>query len=265
MSTDELYRIVEANHNILRGNRTWLDFNGEPLLDNTFFEKVKMLKEAEVIPMISTNGLLLNDDNCKKLALSGIDYLVVSVSTLNRELYHKIRGIDALEMILGNIEKLKHYTDMYGSQMQIQAMAIDTGDLDVESFVNHFHSRGIHAAVHNYTNRSMNSRMHFNIEHQQIERGRCIDLKQNIGILCDLNVVACCCDFMGENSFGNLRDYGYSVEKLIANGKLDELLDKQEKHIYEGACRNCSDWIYHQALSKEEYVTVYPLPGSDIR
>ena len=265
MSLEDLYNIIGANKDILYGNRTWLDFNGEPLIDSSFFEKVKMLKEVGVIPMISTNGLMLNDENCKKLVLSGIDYLVVSISTLDHKLYHKMRGIDAHRIVIENIKKLKQYTDMYHSQMQIQAVAIDTGNLDVNSFVDYFHSLSIHAAVHNYTNRSMHSRMFFEVAHKKIERGQCIDLRQNIGILCDLNIVTCCCDFMGDNSLGNLRDYNYSVEKLIANGKLDQLLDKLKRHIYEGACENCSDWIYHQASSEEEYVTVYPLPGSNIR
>ena len=58
---------------------------------------------------------------------------------------------------------------------------------------------------------------------------------------------------------GNLRDYDYSVKKLVENGRLDKIIDDLRNHRFNGACKNCSDWIYYQEGADEEYVTVYPV------
>lgn len=68
---------------------------------------------------------------------------------------------------------------------------------------------------------------------------------------------------MGRNSLGNIKDYNYSIDKVVNNGKLEELENNLRNHNYFGACAECTDWIYHQQYSKEKYVTVYPLVRED--
>lgn len=89
-------------------------------------------------------------------------------------------------------------------------------------------------------------------------------IRSNIIILSNCEVVTCCCDFFAQNSLGNLRDYDYSVKKLMENGKLDNIISNLQNHIYEGACKNCSDWMYYQENATEEYVTVYPVAKKDV-
>lgn len=266
MPMPDFYALVDANSELINGNRVWLDFSGEPLVDPHFFERVAYLKEHGAIMQISTNGLLLNEAICKKLLNSGIDYLVVSVSTLDPAIYKKIRGIDALTTVLANVDLMCKCKAEIGAKMHIQGVAIDTGNLDIPTFVDYFHSRGMHAAVHKFTNRAQCSRLDFPIRHIPLptKRGACQGLKQNIAILANLDVVACCCDFMGRSTLGNLRDYDFSVEKLFADCGFDEMLAEQKRGIFRGACECCGDWIYHQKNSTEEYVTVYPLNGDPV-
>lgn len=263
MDMDEFYKIVDNNIDLFHKKPIWMDFNGEPLVDPYFFDRIKYMNTQGLKTRISTNGALLNKENREKIANSGLNYLVVSIGTLNADTYKKIRGVDKLPEIINNLIELKKYIDETNSKLELQAVMIDTGaDLDREEFIRYFHNLGINVAFHNFTNRSKSIEMDINPkdrDFKKYDRGECKGLKRNIIILSNCEVVTCCCDFLAQNSLGNLRDYDYSVKKLMQNGKLDNLINDLRNHIYRGACENCTDWIYYQENAEEEYVTVYPV------
>lgn len=263
LDMNEFYSIVDNNLELFHKKPIWMDFNGEPLVDPHFFERIKYMTDKGLKTRISTNGALLNEENRLKIIESGLNYLVVSIGTLNKDTYKKIRGVDKLPEVLNNLIELKKCVDKSNSKLQLQAVMIDTGeDLDREEFIKYFHNLGINVAFHNFTNRSKSIEMDINPKNRELEnytRGECKGLKRNIIILSNCEVVTCCCDFLAQNSLGNLRDYDYSVKKLMANGKLEQLINNLKNHIYEGACKNCTDWIYYQEKACEEYVTVYPV------
>lgn len=263
MDMNEFYKIVDNNIDLFHKKPIWMDFNGEPLVDPYFFDRIKYMTSKGLKTRISTNGVLLNKENREKIANSGLNYLVVSIGTLNPDTYKKIRGEDKLPEILNNLIKLKKYIDETNSKLELQAVMIDTGtDLDREEFIRYFHNLGINVAFHNFTNRSKSIAMDINPKNRDLgkyERGECKGLRRNIIILSNCEVVTCCCDFLAQNSLGNLRDYDYSVKKLMENGKLDNLINNLKNHVYKGACEKCTDWIYYQENADEEYVTVYPV------
>lgn len=263
LDMDEFHLIVDKNLELFHKKPIWMDFNGEPLVDPYFFDRIKYMSSKGLKTRISTNGALLNEENRLKIVNSGLDYLVVSIGTLNANTYKQIRGVDKLPEILNNLIELKKCVDEANSKLQLQAVMIDTGaDLDREEFIKYFHNLGINVAFHNFTNRSKSIEMDINPKNRKFEnyeRGECKGLRRNIIILSNCEVVTCCCDFLAQNSLGNLRDYDYSVKKLVENGKLDQLINDLKNHIYNGACKNCSDWIYYQENAEEEYVTVYPV------
>lgn len=263
MDMKEFYTIVDKNLDLFHKKPIWLDFNGEPLVDPYFFDRVKYLQSKGLKTRISTNGALLNEENIAKLVDSGMNYIVVSIGTLSPKIYKEIRGIDNLSKVLNNLNNLKKYVDKTHAKTELQAVMIDTGtNLDREEFIKYFHNLGINVAFHNFTNRAHSIEMDINPKDRDFsiyKRGECKGLKRNIIILSNCEVVTCCCDFLAKNSLGNLRDYDYSVRKLVENGKLDQLILDLKNHIYKGACKECSDWIYYQEDSDEEYVTVYPV------
>lgn len=263
LDMNEFYSIVDNNLDIFYKKAIWMDFNGEPLLDPNFFDRIAYMHSKGINTRMSTNGALLNEENRMRIAKSGISYVVVSIGTLNSEKYKEIRGIDNLSNVLNNLIELKKCIDKTRSKTELQAVMIDTGpDLDREYFIKYFHELGINVAFHNFTNRTQNIKLDINPKKRELniyERGECKGLKSNIIILSNCEVVTCCCDFYAQNSLGNLRDYDYSVKKLVANGNLERLISNLKKHVYEGACRNCSDWIYYQENAVEKYVTVYPV------
>ena len=268
LDMDEFYEIIDNNLDVFYKKAIWLDFNGEPLVDPYFFDRVKYMHSKGINTRISTNGALLNEENRYKIASSEISYVVVSIGTLNPIKYKEIRGIDNLSKVLDNLIQLKKCVDKLHSKTELQAVMIDTGaDLDREEFIRYFHNLGINVAFHNFTNRAKSINMDINPKNRnysKYKRGECKGLRSNIIILSKCEVVTCCSDFLAKNSLGNLRDYDYSVKKLVENGKLDQLISNLKNHIYKGACQNCSDWIYYQENSTEEYVTVYPVNKGNV-
>ncbi len=259
---DEFYKIVDTNRDLFYKKAIWMDFNGEPLVDPYFFDRINYMHDKGINTRISTNGALLTKENCEKLAKSNISYVVVSVGTLDPKEYAEIRGVDNLPLVLKNLLELKKCVDKYHSKTELQAVMIDTGNGKKEEFIKFFHDKGINVGFHNFTNRSQSIKMDINPKKRDFEeykRGVCEGLRSNIIILSNCEVVTCCCDFFAQNSLGNLRDYNYSLKELMKNGKLDKLIENLENGIYEGACKNCTDWIYYQKDHKEEYVTVYPV------
>lgn len=263
MDINEFYWIIDNNLDIFYKKAIWMDFNGEPLVDPYFFERIEYMHSKGINTRISTNGALLNEENRIKIAKSGISYVVVSIGTLNESIYKQIRGIDNLANVLNNLIELKKCIDKMNSKTELQAVMIDTGeDLNREEFITYFHNLGINVAFHNFTNRAKSIQLDLNPkkrDYSQYERGECKGLRKNIIILSNCEVVTCCCDLLAQNTLGNLRDYNYSVKKLMENGKLDEIIHNLQNKIYKGACEDCSDWIYYQQNAIEEYVTVYPV------
>ena len=268
MDMKEFYSIIDNNLDIFYKKAIWLDFNGEPLMDPFFFDRVQYMHSKGINTRISTNGALLNEENRIKMAKSGISYVVVSIGTLDEVTYKQIRGIDNLSNVLNNLIELKKCIDKMNSKTELQAVMIDTGEgLDKEEFIKYFHNLGINVAFHNFTNRAKSIDMDLNPKKRkldQYERGECKGLRSNIIILSNCEVVTCCCDLLGQNSLGNLRDYDYSVKKLMENGKLDKIILDLKNGVYNGACKDCSDWIYYQENATEEYVTVYPFIKKDV-
>lgn len=263
LDMNEFYSIIDNNLDLFYKKAIWMDFNGEPLVDPYFFDRVKYMHSKGINTRLSTNGALLNEKNRIKMATSGISYVVVSIGTLNSSLYKQIRGVDNLSIVLNNLIELKKCIDKVNSKTELQAVMIDTGEsLNREEFIEYFHKLGINVAFHNFTNRSKSIKMDINPKKRNFDmyiRGECKGLRKNIIILSNCEVVTCCCDLLAQNSLGNLRDYDYSVKRLVKNGKLDKLISDLQNHEYHGACKNCSDWIYYQENAEEEYVTVYPV------
>ena len=267
MLMEDFYKIVDNNYHLFNKNGVWLHFFGEPLANPQFVDCVKYIKSKGAKARISTNGSLLDDRRREAVANSGIDYVVVSISTLDRENYKRIRGCDKLPMVLDNLLKFKKYIDSHNIATQVQAVMIDTDSGNgKEEFIKFFHEHGINAAVHSFTNRANTVQLDLSNENDHdssLERGMCVGLDKRIGILSDCRVVTCSCDFEAKNTLGNLKDYDYSMEKLIGNGKLEELERNLKNGKYLGACKDCSDWIYYQNNSTEKYVTVYPVEKRD--
>lgn len=90
---------------------------GEPLIDDDVFEKIHFLKGVgfDYVHMF-TNGQLLDRERSEKLIRAGVDSLTVSIDSVVREEYRKIRiGLD-YDTVMANIRAFKGIRAELGSQ-----------------------------------------------------------------------------------------------------------------------------------------------------
>jgi len=87
---------------------------GEPLLRTDIVQIVEVMLELKLNPSIITNGLLLKEDISQRLAKLKCN-VGISLDTLDQNKYFKIRGVDGLKIVLGNIERISHIKSRKGS------------------------------------------------------------------------------------------------------------------------------------------------------
>ena len=259
MPEEEYNFIVKRNKDLLKKQAVWLDFNGEPLMDKFIFERIKLLKLAGAEARISTNGVLLSEENIEKLIEAGPSMISVSVMTLDAQMYKIYRGSNDLALVLHNLLVLKQKADVSRKPIIIQAVKLDLKDKSENNkFIAYFHSLGIDVALHKFTNRAQNVILDLSEELPPLERHECVGLKQNIVILANCDVVTCCCDYCGNASIGNLKDYNYSVKQLVEQSGVFNYPTKR-KQLLLTVCEKCKDWLYYQKDTTEEYVELYPV------
>ena len=259
MPEEEYNFIVKRNKDLLKKQAVWLDFNGEPLMDKFIFERIKLLKLAGAEARISTNGVLLSEENIEKLIEAGHSMISVSVMTLDAQMYKIYRGSNDLALVLHNLLVLKQKADVSRKPIIIQAVKLDLKDKSENNkFIAYFHSLGIDVALHKFTNRAQNVILDLSEELPPLERHECVGLKQNIVILANCDVVTCCCDYCGNASIGNLKDYNYSVKQLVEQSGVFNYPTKR-KQLFLTVCEKCKDWLYYQKDTTEEYVELYPV------
>lgn len=83
---------------------------GEPLMYPNFFDIVEQIKEMGIFQVLMTNGSLITEEMAKKIAISGINKVMVSLDSSN-ELKHDTnrRFKGAYKLALKAISNLKNY------------------------------------------------------------------------------------------------------------------------------------------------------------
>ncbi|MCX6720059.1 MAG: radical SAM protein, partial [Candidatus Staskawiczbacteria bacterium] len=98
---------------------------GEPLIHKNLPEMINFAHQQKVSDklILITNGVLMNRDIFERLLDSGLDEIRVSLDTVDREKYIKVKGRDHLQVVLDNIDyaiqrlsakdKMKFYIKIY--------------------------------------------------------------------------------------------------------------------------------------------------------
>lgn len=86
---------------------------GEPLVRDDIEDILKIFENEKVKPAIATNGILLNEKIINQISKSCIT-LQISLDTLNKDIYTKLRGTDNLYRVKDNIRLAKSIWIMLG-------------------------------------------------------------------------------------------------------------------------------------------------------
>jgi len=94
LSTKELKAVVDDSLEL--GVNLVIFVGGEPLLNPDIYELVRYVDKDKAIVSIFTNGLLLTDENCRRLKEAGLFCVYVSIDSPRPEIHNRLRRCDGL-------------------------------------------------------------------------------------------------------------------------------------------------------------------------
>ncbi len=83
-----------------------LYFQGEPYLNPSFFDFVKLAKEKRIYTATSTNAHYLSEENARKTIEAGLDRLIISLDGIGQEEYSTYRVGGRYERVLEGIKNV---------------------------------------------------------------------------------------------------------------------------------------------------------------
>lgn len=129
---------------------------GEPLLREDIVSIIKKVVECKMIPVLLTNGLLL-DRFWDDLGAAGLRYIVISVDSVDRCVYEKQRGA-SFDMAMLGIEAAQKLRRKYGcSEIHVSAVLTKDNHEDFMNLVTYMHDRDIKVQVIPYHKRENDS------------------------------------------------------------------------------------------------------------
>lgn len=184
-----------------------LYMDGEPLMDNLLEERVAEAKSAGISNIgFATNGSLLTEERSRKLLEAGLDWLCISIDSLDKETYENIRVRLKLDTVLANVLSHIRQRDETNSASRV---LIRFGDQPAnagqfESFYKFWSEKLTskrdeiqHNALHNWGHGT---------EAGSFGATPCDYVFENCVILRDGTVPLCCVDYNAEVGFGNVME-----------------------------------------------------------
>jgi MoaA/NifB/PqqE/SkfB family radical SAM enzyme len=115
---------------------------GEPLLRSDIVEIVRYASSENMITSLISNGVLLAD-KISDIA-PHLNFLTISIDTLNSEKYKNLRGYDCLDKVLASVDKYIEVKDDFpGMNVNINSVLMEETLNEVFDLVNFAADRGV--------------------------------------------------------------------------------------------------------------------------
>ncbi|MFL6236341.1 MAG: radical SAM/SPASM domain-containing protein [Thermoanaerobaculia bacterium] len=181
----------------------------EPTADKRFVDQVRAIKAAGLPPAVLTNGTGLNPDRVDALlAMGGLRFLSINLSTLDRERYQRDRGGDHLPVVLRNLDYLRDKPLAEVMDMAVLGTGDDDHKRDFEEISQRFAGSRFDVKYYEVMDRAG----YLQIGHRPASRERRLCGCENVGSrpLQHLHItprgtcVLCCEDYDGKYVVGDL-------------------------------------------------------------
>jgi MoaA/NifB/PqqE/SkfB family radical SAM enzyme len=181
----------------------------EPTADKRFVDQVRTIKAAGLPPAVLTNGSGLTPDRVDALlAMGGLRFLSINLSTLDRERYRRDRGGDHLPLVLRNLDYLRDKPLAEVMDMAVLGTGDDVHKRDFEEISRRFAGSRFDVKYYEVMDRAG----YLQIGHRPASRERRLCGCENVGSrpLQHLHVtprgkcVLCCEDYDGKYVVGDL-------------------------------------------------------------
>jgi radical SAM protein with 4Fe4S-binding SPASM domain len=234
-----------------------LYFQGEPMLHSHFFSF--LAKSSEINTTVATNGHFLSEENAEKLALSGLNNLIVSLDGMDQSSYSAYRINGEAELVIQGIRNMSEALKRTRSSMK----------LVIQFLVNKQNEHQIHRIKHfaKEINASLRLKSMQIINNENYEKwlplqnkfrryeltgekyvlknklpDRCARMWFNPVITWDGKVLPCCFDKNADHIMGDLYEDSFSE---IWNGPKYKIFRKRifTARSQTEICRNCTSGL----------------------
>jgi radical SAM protein with 4Fe4S-binding SPASM domain len=264
LSIELLYNILEKNKDVLNNQAVWLHYRGEPLLHPRLIEIIQVFDLFNIKTRFSTNGILLNNDLINRLLETSLEGMVISVISNDENVYRELRGKNMLQQVKANVINLMKSHTEKKSQMKIQVMGLNYGQeqSELQQFIDYYLQLGIEVAIHKFSNRINQSRYAPENFSEKIQEKRlpCKWLFNDMVILSDGSVTTCYFDLGSKLILGNLKSFNYSITEMWNSQIYNKMRNEHNHLIFNGACKDCSDWVYEHPdinIDDSTFITIY--------
>jgi radical SAM protein with 4Fe4S-binding SPASM domain len=203
--------------------------DSEPLLVRNLAEYVGYAKDKGILEiMINTNATLLTPKKSKDLIVAGLDRLLVSFDSPNKEKYEQIRVGASFDNVVRN---LNQFIEIRGESLlpilRLSMVRMKDNEAEVDDFIKMWKDKADLLAVLDYQNpRNMDSISRSDYQQEINWDFACAQLWQRLQIRVDGTVTPCCGDYLNELKLGNANDN--SISSLWLGERLKTL---RELHI----------------------------------
>ncbi|NQU95530.1 MAG: radical SAM protein [Candidatus Omnitrophica bacterium] len=209
---------------------------GDPIADNRIMDILKKCKDRGLKILMSTAGILLDKEKSKALVDIGVDTINISLDSLNKKTYERIRKV-SFDTVMKNVEDLLSVkraptevwisaVDMFfdkKTRLEFIDYWKDTADrVQISPYVQYPRVRG------------------FTLPRKKMKNlNWCQRLENDMIILTNGEAAKCCIDFEGTTSFGNANTT--SLAEIWAGSLRRDYIEKMKaekrKSLY--PCKIC--------------------------
>ena len=125
---------------------------GEPLLRSDIIDIIRKSTECGIIPVLLTNGLLL-DKKWNELGQAGLRYIILSMDSVNKQIYEKQRGAEFNKAIAGIQAALRMREKYKDVEIHVSAVLTRDNQDDFFELLEYMDCRGIKVQISPYHKR----------------------------------------------------------------------------------------------------------------
>lgn len=210
---------------------------GESFIDKRFIDKIRYAKDKGIpYVYLTSNGSLLDEKRCRGIIESGLDEIRISLDTLTKEAFEKVRVGLKHETVISNIERLIELKKETGSKKpKITVNFVETphNHIEVKPFIEMWKDKVdlIHIqGLHNWADRPDLGRSNGYVP--------CRRLWFTLNIQWDGTVALCCADYEGKVILGDMRSS--SILDIWNNERFQWAREQNLKRADKFLCQGCN-------------------------
>lgn len=220
---------------------------GEPTLYPDLFKVIRYAKDKGVVDVnMHTNGTCLDPAFNIQLLDSGLDRLIISLDSADKEEYEKIRVGAKFEKVCAGVEDLiKQRNSHPKSRMHIKANFIEMDENDPtekNKFISYWKNKLDRIAILRYLDCQTGDEVIFHKEnYKQDDMFCCPELWRRLIIVSDGTATLCPRDMKKKYEIGNVHEQ--TISEIWTGEKMQHVRDihRQGRFKENSSCGNCPD------------------------